>query len=124
MNHGVQRPVIKRVLPLKPLRSPQRTTTVLGGSERFDPDRLTPTEAAKRHPYAFFPFGGGTRKCVGVDFALTECLLIVAAVLQRCRIRVREGFTPFPEPGVTLRVGGGLPVVIERQSQSQETNKG
>jgi cytochrome P450 len=48
--------------------------------ERFDPERFTPERAAARPAYAYFPFGGGPRICIGNSFAMMEAQLILATV--------------------------------------------
>jgi cytochrome P450 len=59
--------------------------------ERFDPDRWLPERAADRHGYAFFPFGGGPRSCIGRQFSLLEARLILGVLCQRFELhRVDE----------------------------------
>jgi cytochrome P450 len=81
--------------------------------ERFDPGRFAPEAAAARPRFAYLPFGGGPRKCIGADFALTEAQLILAAVAQRYCLRLQPGWTVKPDPIFTLRVRGGLPMHLE-----------
>jgi cytochrome P450 len=80
--------------------------------ERFDPDRFTPEQVAARPRYAYFPFLGGPRQCIGNSFALMEGTLILATLAQRYRPRMAAGYTPRPEPLITLRPTGELPVLI------------
>jgi len=80
--------------------------------ERFDPDRFTPEQVAARPRYAYFPFLGGPRQCIGNNFALMEGTLILATLAQRHRPRLVEGYTPTPEPLLTLRPKGELPVTL------------
>lgn len=56
-------------------------------AEKFDPDRFTPEERAKRDPYTFMPFGAGPRNCVGMRFALVEMKVSLAYVLSHFRIK-------------------------------------
>jgi cytochrome P450 len=80
--------------------------------ERFEPDRFTPEQVAARPRYAYFPFLGGPRQCIGNNFALMEATLILATLAQRFRARMVEGYTPTPEALLTLRPVQELPVHI------------
>ncbi|KFM82631.1 Cytochrome P450 3A13, partial [Stegodyphus mimosarum] len=55
--------------------------------EKFNPDRFTPEERAKREQYTFLPFGAGPRNCVGMRFALMEIKACLAEVLRNFRIK-------------------------------------
>ncbi len=79
----------------------------------FRPERwLTPDES--RPKFAYFPFGAGTRICVGEQFAWMEATLVLAALARRWRVRV-DGPDPPLEPIITLRPKGGLPARLERR---------
>lgn len=54
-----------------------------------------------RPRYAYFPFGGGNRVCIGESFAWTEAILLLATIAQHCRFTAVT--TPVPEPRITLR---------------------
>ena len=67
----------------------------------FTPERWTGTAGASRPKYAYFPFGGGTRICIGESFAWTEAILLLAVIAQRWSfVPVTP---PVPEPRITLR---------------------
>lgn len=79
--------------------------------ERFDHDLLKTIPS-----YAYFPFGGGPRICIGNSFALMEVAIVLAVIGQRFRLQVYEPHSVKPEALVTLRVKGGLKVkVIKRE---------
>lgn len=82
----------------------------------FDPDRWADPDAEKRLPrYAFLPFGGGPRVCVGGHFALLEGHLMLAALAQRVRFEAIPGADAFPEPLFTLRPAGKAPMRVFRR---------
>jgi cytochrome P450 len=86
--------------------------------ERFDPERFDPARAASRHRFAYFPFGGGPRLCIGEAFALMEAQVIVAMVAGRYRLRPRGGYAAEPEVHLTLRPRGGMPMTIAPEGSS------
>jgi cytochrome P450 len=70
---------------------------------RFNPDRFTQERVQGRHRFAYFPFGGGPRLCIGRDFALTEATLILAMVARRFELRLAPGAIVKEQPVATLR---------------------
>jgi cytochrome P450 len=82
--------------------------------EVFDPERFTPERSASRPHYAYFPFGGGPRMCIGSNFALMEMQLILATVAQRYKLRLVPGHPVEPEALLSLRPGYGLPMTLHR----------
>jgi len=80
--------------------------------ERFDPNRFVPARAASRHAFAYFPFGGGPRRCIGSGLATTEMQLIVATVAQRYRLAILPDAHVVPIAGLTLRPGPALPARV------------
>ena len=91
-----------------------RHPAVWDAPEVFDPDRFTPGRAAARPNFAYFPFGGGPRHCVGSAFATTEMQLIVASVTQRYRVTRVSGARVSPLVGLTLRPGPAVPLRLHR----------
>jgi enediyne biosynthesis protein E7 len=84
----------------------------------FDPGRFRPAgdaPAAARPRYAYIPFGGGRRACVGQAFAELETGLVLAAVAQRYRLELTGAGLPKPTANVTLRPGRGLPMRLTRR---------
>ena len=76
--------------------------------ERFDPDRFLPEPSAARPRFAYFPFGGGPRQCIGNNFALMEMVLVLAALARQVRLSVVPGRTFAPAPAITLRPRPGV----------------
>jgi cytochrome P450 len=83
--------------------------------ERFDPGRFSAEDNATRPDYAYFPFGGGPRGCVGREFAMMEGRLILASVAQQFRFRPQPGRRVEPDPVLTLRPRGGLPMLLDQR---------
>jgi cytochrome P450 len=81
--------------------------------EGFDPGRWSPERAKDVPRYAYFPFGGGPRVCIGNHFAMMEATLLLALVVQRFRVELLAGERLELRPAVTLRQqGSGLRVRI------------
>ncbi|WP_371483245.1 cytochrome P450 [Kitasatospora sp. NBC_00315] len=80
--------------------------------DRFDPERFAPGRAGGRHRYSYIPFGAGPRFCVGNNLGLLEATVVIAAVVRELRLAKAPGFVVRPEPMLTLRVRGGLPMTV------------
>ncbi|MGB8356332.1 MAG: cytochrome P450 [Chthoniobacteraceae bacterium] len=82
---------------------------------RFDPERWTAEFKAGLPKFAYYPFGGGPRQCIGEGFAWMETVLLVAAISQRWRMELLPGQSIVPEPVITLRPREGVRVrLVER----------
>jgi len=77
---------------------------------RFDPTRFTPEGKASRPKFAYFPFGGGARQCIGEPFAWMEGVLILSTLAQRWRFRVDPRARIEPQALITLRPRRGMPM--------------
>ena len=76
--------------------------------QRFDPDRFAPENRASRPKFAYFPFGGGARVCIGERFAQMEAVLLLASIGQRWRFRLEPGQRVDIHPQITLRPRYGM----------------
>lgn len=79
--------------------------------ETFDPERFTPEAEAARPRYAFFPFGGGPRACIGQHFAMLEATLALATLLQRFSLTAVDTEVPL-ELGMTMRAAAPVRVKL------------
>jgi cytochrome P450 len=82
---------------------------------RFDPDRWLPASRERIPAYAFFPFGGGKRICIGESFARVEATLVLATVARRWSLRLEPGHPVELLPRVTLRPKHGMRMVLARR---------
>lgn len=83
--------------------------------DRFEPARWTPAFRAALPPFAYFPFGGGPRRCIGEPFAWMELVLLVATMARRWRFVASPGDTVTTQPLVTLRARNGIKMTARRR---------
>jgi cytochrome P450 len=83
--------------------------------EAFRPERWADGLAGRIPRYAYFPFGGGPRVCIGNQFAQMEAVLLLATIARRFRPLVPAGAVVEPVPTMTLRPRGGLPVILRQR---------
>jgi cytochrome P450 len=83
--------------------------------EKFDPDRWRPEIAAMRPKFSYFPFGGGTRICIGEQFAWMEGILVLATIARRWRAKYVGDAPPEVHPQITLRPKNPLEMVLSRR---------
>jgi cytochrome P450 len=82
--------------------------------EKFDPARWAGGLAGRLPKFAYFPFGGGPRVCIGNTFAMVEAVLVLATLAQRFRFELVPGQEVVPWPSMTLRPKYGVKVVLRR----------
>lgn len=86
----------------------------------FDPERFSPENEKHIPRYAYFPFGGGPRVCIGNSFAMMEAQLILATIAQRFSLALMPGQTVAIDPLVTMAPKHGLSMRLHaRQTLSQ-----
>jgi cytochrome P450 len=83
--------------------------------EVFDPQRWTAEAEASRPKFAYFPFGGGARQCIGEGFAWMEGILALATLAQQWRMRLAPGHPVALKPLLTLRPKYGMRMMLERR---------
>jgi cytochrome P450 len=90
----------------------------------FEPERWA-DDAARRLPrFAYLPFGGGPRQCIGNTFALTEAALLLASIARQFRLELPDHEPVEPEPTITLRPAGGLRMRIRRRAAAADASSG
>jgi cytochrome P450 len=116
---GFEIPAGELIVPVSFLT--HRRAATYSDPEQFRPERFLDT---KPDPYAWFPFGGGARRCVGMAFALFEMKIVLAAVLSRMALRrVTEGPSRILLRGVTLVPKGGARVIADRRAPRGEPRR-
>jgi cytochrome P450 len=95
----------------------QRNPKFYPNPERFDPERWRPEAVDARPKFSYFPFGGGTRVCIGERFAWIEGTLILAAVAQKWRFTLEPGFRVEKRALLTMRPRFGMRMQAHARAQ-------
>jgi cytochrome P450 len=82
--------------------------------ERFDPERFTPEREKARHHYAWLPFGGGPRGCIGQHFSMLESVIALAMLVREFEFTAPEA-RPRYTNHITLRPTGAVPSRVTRR---------
>ncbi|MBA2501577.1 MAG: cytochrome P450 [Pyrinomonadaceae bacterium] len=82
---------------------------------RFLPERWTAEARTALPQFAYFPFGGGARRCIGENFAWTEGVLLIAALGKDWRFKFAQNQKIETQPRITLRPKNGIQMILERR---------
>jgi len=96
----------------------QRDARWFPNPERFDPERWTPEARESRPKFSYFPFGGGSRVCIGERFAWMEGVIVLATLAQSWRLRLAPDQRIEPLPLVTLRTKHGMRMIAEPRAHT------
>jgi cytochrome P450 len=88
---------------------------------KFDPERFNPDVPSNRPRYAHIPFGAGPRFCVGNHLGMMEATFIISTLMRELRLEQVPGHTVKPEPMLSLRLGGGLPMTVHPWTSAGRT---
>jgi cytochrome P450 len=95
----------------------QRRPDIWGDPEVFRPERWDPAQGEKPPQWAYFPFGGGPRACIGMPFAQMEARLLLVTILQAYAPRLAPGQRIATKPRITLRPKYGMRMILEPTPQ-------
>jgi cytochrome P450 len=84
-------------------------------AEEFRPERWVDGSVEKLPPYAYFPFGGGPRLCIGRSFARMEAVLLLATIARKFRLRPAQELPFEPQPSITLRPRNGMRMALTKR---------
>ncbi len=101
-------PIKARTTVIMPIYALHRRADLWDNPEGFDPDRFTEDNEQRRHRFAYIPFGGGPRACIGARFSTLENLAVTAMILQNHRLELVPGYKVEHEPMFIQRPRGGL----------------
>jgi cytochrome P450 len=98
----------------------QRDPRFFSDPETFDPERWQedPVRAGKIPRFAYFPFGGGPRVCVGASFAMLEAMLLLAMIQQKFHLELVPGHPVEAQASVTLRPKHGVRMTVHSRTET------
>ena len=83
--------------------------------ERFRPERWSSEETKNLPRFAYFPFGGGTRRCIGEPFAWMEGVILIATIASKWKMRLVPHQKIVPQALITIRPKNGMNMILERR---------
>jgi cytochrome P450 len=104
-----------RTFVLVPIWVIQRHRRLWENPDAFDPERFAPGRREKIHRFAYMPFGGGPRICIGMGFALQEAAIILSMIAREFRLTLTPGHPVVPMARITLRPQHGLRMNLYRR---------
>lgn len=90
----------------------QRHRLLWDNPEKFDPERFSPERSQGRHRFAYLPFGGGPRVCIGMALAMAEAQLILATMAQRFRLKLVSDQNIVLQHRITMRPRDGIRMIL------------
>jgi cytochrome P450 len=93
----------------------QRDARFFDRPDDFVPERWTSNFEESRPKYAYFPFGGGPRACIGASFAMMEMMLVLATIGQKFRLQLSSSQPVEIYPAMSLRPKDGVQVIVENR---------
>jgi cytochrome P450 len=93
-----------------------RHRTLWDDPDRFDPTRFLPGNNRERSRFAYIPFGAGPRICIGMQMALAEAVILLAALVQRYSLDLAPNQEVKLRHQITLRPEGGLRMILHRRA--------
>ena len=82
---------------------------------KYDPERWGSEEDSRLPKFAYFPFGGGPRRCIGEPFAWMEGVLLIASIASRWKMSLAPGQRVEPDPLITIRPRYGMRMIVEKR---------
>lgn len=92
-----------------------RSDKLWNNPDKFDPERFDRTEMKSYHPYAYYPFGGGPRLCIGQQFAMVEMQLTLLELVRNFNFTLKKDHPIELSPLVTLRPAHGLKMIVSKK---------
>ena len=99
----------------------QRDPRYFSDPDKFDPDRWLLERSQKLPRFAYFPFGGGARQCIGGSFAMMEAVLLLATIAQRFQFKAAPGHPVTAIPSFTLRPKHGIRMILQKRAAARIT---